>query len=510
MQRRWQEKGARAGWVLALTAACASTSEPASPAQAVVQPAVEAPAPPEAADPMKDPDDYSGVLPPAAARAILVPSDPSEASPSATPVAPPSKSPNVVLVIGCTVRKDQISAYGGPAEATPFLGKLATEGVTFDDALAAAPWTRVASTAILTGKHAVNVGMVEPGVQRNNKRLPEELHTLGERFADAGYLTIGATGNPNLKSVFGFGQGYEHYQLGLPQTWNDKLEGKKIADAALKAIDDHGDGRPFFVRLMMLDAHAPRDAKESVYAGFQEPGVPARVARYRAHLRQFDDALSHLDSGLKSRGFDEDNTLFVVVADHGEGMNYPDPHGFGHGQYFGSSTVHIPWMLRGPGVAKGHRVLGLASQVDVLPTLLSLAGAPAQDMAQLDGQDHSAAVRGEVGRTARDHAISDTWFGGSNRAAIYTHKHQCQRDFGSTKKQQDKGKFVDGCTDRRTDPLGLEREEMPELTQRLIAWRGSRPGAISASGSANVHVDRELNRQLEALGYMEAPEEEGP
>ena len=84
---------------------------------------------------------------------------------------------------------------------------------------------------------------------------------------------------------------------------------------------------------------------------------PERIAQYRYHLRQFDDALAHLHGRLDEAGFDQSNTVFVVIADHGEGMNYPGHHGFGHGQYHTSSTAHVPWLMAGPGVAAHHRFL---------------------------------------------------------------------------------------------------------------------------------------------------------
>src|SRR5688572_12750729 len=80
--------------------------------------------------------------------------DVSDPGPAERPPVPQG-APNLVLVVGCTVRKDQTSLHGGPPATTPFLASLATEGVTLDDLVSAAPWTRAASTALLTGHHPV-------------------------------------------------------------------------------------------------------------------------------------------------------------------------------------------------------------------------------------------------------------------------------------------------------------------------------------------------------------------
>ena len=100
----------------------------------------------EASDPMRDANDDSPVTPPDVLIAIIRPHDPKLAQPDATPVPLPSTLPNVVVMLGCTVRKDQMSPYGADSFITPRLDALAKSGTLFDDVIAAAPWTRAAST----------------------------------------------------------------------------------------------------------------------------------------------------------------------------------------------------------------------------------------------------------------------------------------------------------------------------------------------------------------------------
>ncbi len=456
-------------------------------------------------DPLTDPESSVSVDPPAGEIARIAPTPRSEGKPAA-PVKAPTTPPNVVVVIGCTVRKDQMSVYGAPENTTPFLSAMAAQGTVFDDLIAAAPWTRAASTALLTGRHALSIGMVEPGQGRDDSKLPDDVTTLAERFRDLGYATIGGTANPNLSATFGFDQGFEAYQLGLDDSWRGKLRGKRLAEASIAAVHAlraGGDARPIYLRLMMLDAHEPRSASGDALVPYAQEGVPARVARYRVHLRELDDALATLDAGLAAEGLTPENTVFLFVADHGEGMNYPSHHGFGHGQYFGSSSVHVPWILRGPGVAVGHRVLGPASQVDVMPTLLGVVGQPVNDPA-LEGQDWSALVRGDGSGIPRPYVISDTWFGGSSRAAIFTADRQCQADFGSVERQQKKGKFVPGCYDRIEDPLFTRPlAEEADLMAILTTWRTAGTTALATRPKARATVDAGLAKELEALGYVD-------
>lgn len=431
--------------------------------------------------------------------------------PADTPAGPvtavpvPATPPNIVLVIGCTVRKDQLSVYGGPAEVTPFLQHLATTGTVFDDLIAAAPWTRAASTALLTGHHAVSVGMVDPKAGRDTKKLPDRVVTLGEHLQAAGYLTIGATANPNLRSEFGFNQGYEIYQAGLPANWSVKIRSDVIVDsllAQLAAQRSKGDTRPVYLRAMLIDAHSPRSAVGEKLDPWRVDDEPERVAQYRHHLHALDRSLARFADGLRDNGLGPDNTIFVFVADHGEGMNYPRQHGFSHGQYLTPSTNHVPWILAGPGVAAGHHVRGVASQIDLLPTLLGLVGHPLPEGA-VEGRDWSALVRGDGFRTDYGFVYSDTWFQDSSRAAIFTPTRQCQADFGSTAKQTAKGLFTPGCYDRITDPLYTQPVTDEALQTQLTAWRADRTAAFASLEAEDVVIDANLGKQLDALGYRD-------
>ncbi|MBW1881639.1 MAG: sulfatase, partial [Deltaproteobacteria bacterium] len=315
-----------------------------------------------------------------------------------------TRHPNVVLVMPCTTRRDQFSVYGGPAGTTPFLDEVARNGVLFEDALAAAPWTMAGATAILTGQHAVSVGLVEPGPQISLRVLPNEVTTLAEHLQDRGYQTFGATANPNLEPVHGFDQGFDWYQgdlVGRLGSVTKRLAGRTVVDAVLEQLESRGDeGRPFYLQLMLIDTHAPLMPDRHEVRRWRERGVPEGVARYRKALHDLDEVLRHLDERLRALGHDESNTLLVVVGDHGEGLRWPPHHGSSHGRLLYPSQIDVPWLMRGPGVAVGHRVSGLASQVDVMPTVLATARIPLRD-GDLAGRDWSTQVRGNADRTTR-------------------------------------------------------------------------------------------------------------
>ncbi|MFT5460177.1 MAG: arylsulfatase, partial [Myxococcota bacterium] len=394
---------------------------------------------------------------------------PSDAPPMAT--AGHDSGIDVVLVIGCTVRRDQTEPYGAPPGVTPFLAELAAQGAAFDDGLAAAPWTKAAAIALLTGRHAVGLGMVEPGDSRNERILPDEVPTLAERLSDAGYVTVGGTHNPNLDPIYGLHRGFDTYLPTDGRIRDVAPRGQDLVDAALEAMDEaRQPGSPTFLQLVLVDAHTPRTPSPAERAAVPHEGVPEQVATYRATLRRLDDALARLDDGLRVRGMTPENTLFVFVADHGEGLAWPPHHGDGHGFHLGPSVTSIPWILRGPGVPEGTRMAGLASQVDLVPTLFGLLGLPPVGDAGLAGVDLSGTVRGELGSTPRKRAYIDTRFYDTNRAAQVNRRFHCQADFDSEGGRR-RIPLTTGCFDRSADPEHARPVQSRVQLSSLAQWR---------------------------------------
>ena len=448
---------------------------------------------------------YSGALP---SREATGP-EAGEAS-EAIAKRPVEASPHIVLVVVCTLRRDQVSVYGGPADLTPTLAEWAREGAVFEHAYSAAPWTKAASTAIMTGHHAIQVGMIEPESGANRRRLSDEVTTLAEVFQGAGYFTLGLTANPNTNREFGFDQGFDTYVQATDQ-WREgmvKVSGPRMAELALDALDAREDqDTPVYLRMMILDPHAPLSVgmKEARRWKVDGEEVPARMLKYRHLVHRADRAIAVLEKGLEARGMDRSNTVFMVVSDHGEGLRMPVHHGMGHGNLTFSTTVSMPWIAVGAGVAKGHRVGGAASQVDVMPTLLGLAGLQAPDV---QGLDWSSQLIGKEQDTTRDVAFVDTWFQQANRWAGYTAERSCHYDGRPDEALPAQGRRLPqtSCYDQRSDPY----QESPLATldegllEQMHGWREARMEEYRAfTSKEDVEVDVDLMEQLSALGYVD-------
>lgn len=375
----------------------------------------------------------------------------------------PDGAKNVVLVVVSAWRKDQLAPYGGPEAVTPWLGELADQGARFDDAIAAGGWTRPAIASILTGAQALTLGLHDEGPTAGDVAVD----TLPERLAAAGWYTMGVNAVPHANKATGLADGFDHYRDAHAQgyTTQHRLQAAEAVTAALTMLKSRKADeatRPFYLQLNLVDLHKPIKVPPAEFQPFSGPDH--EIAPYRAVLNRVDKALARLDLEIEKLG-KRDDTYVIVVGAIGEGLEMPAHHGHAHGRNVYPSTAEVPWVVRGPGVDGGRVVTGLASQLDVSPTILGLVGQASQTP---EGMDWSAQVRAG-GKTTRTDAILDTWYYQADRAAIYTSERACIRDFGSADLEGEA--WRDGCWDRAADPDFTRPFEDPALMAKLSAWR---------------------------------------
>jgi arylsulfatase A-like enzyme len=103
----------------------------------------------------------------------------------ALPAGDPTR-PDLVLVSIDSLRADHLGAAGYERDTSPFLDRLAREGLHFTDARSASPWTLPSHTTMLTGRWPWEHGVVEDSL-----RIGEGTPLVTERLAAAGYRTAG-------------------------------------------------------------------------------------------------------------------------------------------------------------------------------------------------------------------------------------------------------------------------------------------------------------------------------
>jgi arylsulfatase A-like enzyme len=311
------------------------------------------------------------------------------------PVAPaqPSGSalderPHVVIYLVDTLRADRLGAYGHPAPTSPRFDAFAGEALLFEDAWAQASWTRPATGSILTGLHPAL-----HGADREDRALAPELTTLAESLKSAGYRTAAFVANHLVGGRFGFDQGFDHWNGG-----DDGLYGAPAAALGERALAwlDQGRG-PFFLYVHTLEPHSPYTPEPPFEAPFAVPGYTGsrdtlgllrlgqlgRLApdglrflesRYQGEIRQNDAAFGALLDGLRARGL-FDRSVVVFTSDHGEELL--EHGGTEHAKTLYQELLRVPLAVRLPGGrGGGTRETHPVQQIDLMPTLLRLAGLP--------------------------------------------------------------------------------------------------------------------------------------
>ena len=385
--------------------------------------------------------------------------------------AAPEGAPNVVVVFMSTQRRDQWSLYGGPQETTPFLAsQVEAHGAQMADALAVAVSPHEAAVTLVTGKYPHELQAIEPGPRRNGRPVPKEANTLAEVLADSGWFTVGVSANHHLNRRMGHFQGFNWYRDSQPFSLmlDRRIPAEQVVRFAIRRVADRTEAesaRPLYLQLAFVDSHKPFKIPAKEYQPFEGPNH--KVAPYRSTIRKQDNALSTLTLGLAQEGITVDNTVFVVVADHGEGLAMPEHHRQQHGYVLYPSSVEIPWVAWGAGITTRGAIEGLASAVDVAPTVVGLAGLSTGE-GGFTGLDLSAAFQGKQAQTSRQEAYAATVFRGANRGSLWTANRQCQKDFGSTH-QLPGDEFPDACFDRKADPTFLNGIEDATLTSKLVS-----------------------------------------
>ncbi|OBZ12659.1 sulfatase [Bacillus sp. FJAT-26390] len=303
----------------------------------------------------------------------------------------------IILISLDTLRASRLSGYGYPKPTSPYLDRIAEQGVLFERAYAADIPTEVAHTGIFTGKVGLTTGIVSHGSELTH--LPKSTPWLPNLLRGAGFTTSAVDNLYQLKEWFA--RGYRYYTNSVGG--NRWIDGRTVNDLAMPWLTEHKD-ESFFLFLHYWDAHTPylppdsyvpdfyeagRDpydpGNRSMDAAYNHPAYPFFKhhhydlvgpvtdsayydALYDAEIRYLDDRLKELDTHLEKLGIKED-TLLILFGDHGESLTEHDIYWDHCGLY--EPTVHVPLIMRWPGrIPEGRRVQGLVQQVDIMPTVL--------------------------------------------------------------------------------------------------------------------------------------------
>ena len=454
--------------------------------------------------------------------------DPAEALERDHGVEAPENASNVLVIVVDTLRADHLPAYGYDAIQTPNLDAFAEDAIRFNMAFANASWTRPSFASILTGRMPSSHGVMD-----KSAALSDELVTMPEVFRAAGWQTRGVATNHNVAPYYNFGQGFDQYEYLEPDYvfGADDAAAKLLLMSVFKRISekidamigrvapgvayqdathvnatvsrwlDEVDGdRPFFFFVGYMDPHDPYyphpyDGTGYSRAANQSP-APEEADRLRAlydgEIEYWDEQFGALIADLKRRGVYDDMTI-VITSDHGE--EFCEHGGFWHGTTLYDEQIRIPLFVKLPENSRGGTRIGHWTQsVDLMPTLIGLAGLEAPDGIQggdiFEGSDVIYAEEsheGNVLESVRQRRGTDEW-------KLITANPRNPRGLAETELYRvdfDPGEQRN-LAEESTEDLGVLRSTLEEQSE------AAREGAVQG---VTVEIDDEQAAKNCALGY---------
>ncbi len=438
----------------------------------------------------------------------------------------PEERPSFILLLVDTLRADYLGAYGFEGEISPNLDRLAAESVLFESAFSNAPWTKPSIATLFTSLppsvHGVT-GMGKAswsGEGSLAQVLPEGAETIAERFHRAGYRTAAFVANPFVSPRHGYSQGFELFErvrdssglLASARTWLEENASGRNAPffLYLHAMDVHGPykaSRPDFEAVLrLIDRGESRTLTEEEFAQIprymrgidfatkeERQELDTWRASYGGGVRAFDRTMGPFLDELRASGL-LDRAYFVLTSDHGEELL--EHGGWNHGNNLYDHQLHVPLFIRTPLAREaGRRVSSLVSLIDLMPTLTTLAGIEAPP--GILGRDFAAAVRG-AGAPQAAAVFAEAVNGNPRISSVRTL---------SQKLVWDEMRSVIELYDLTLDPAecrdrSLEDGASVEILKSYLREHRARNSAREALATETVPLEKELQDQLEALGYV--------
>jgi arylsulfatase A-like enzyme len=472
-----------------------------------------------------------------------------------------SEKPNVIFYVIDGGWADDMSVYGYNRRTTPNLERLASDGVVFEHAYSNAGWTKPSTASFMTSLHNSVLGNTSPDPV---DPLPIEAVTMAEHFHRAGYQTAVFTSNPNAGTVSGLQRGADL----LEEPGVLKTEGMNDMTSSVTLHNQfwawrEQTGTPYWVHVQPTDVHAYEggqpepvvpfsglfvttarrreffdewarfnkqksgDSTQAFYSGGLEAAGIDRGGFFETMRALYDESLAHQDyqigrlvERLRERG-EWENTLLIIAADHaieaalwdlGELMQETVPPRWNY-SILRPSVSRVPLIVVWPGHIAGGRRFGTpVSMIDVLPTVLDLAGLPQPDV--LQGQSLAPLLRGQPGWTPRpvilDSFTTDTATGQLRGfLEVIDGQWAASLRIGQPPDPAQRRPWPLLLYDLHADPWALHpiNEQRPDLVTKYTAfleeqWKAHRALATRFTPGEKPALTPEQLERLRSLGYI--------
>ena len=347
---------------------------------------------------------------------------------AAAPPAAAADRPNVVVVFVDDFGWGDPSCYGNTRQKTPNIDRMARDGVRFTQGYVASPICSPSRCGLITGQFPARWKITSflqtkagnracemaDFLDPNAPSLPRVLRAAGYATAHVGKWHLGGgrdvTDAPKFRE-YGYDLGLGTYEspepaaaLGLKTTpWGKDVEPQQVprhdrsrwmVDQTLAFLKDNK-AKPCFVNLWLDDTHTPFSPSEEQMKAVRKDGDGEQLVRYKAVLAETDRQVGRLLDGLAGT-----DTLVLLIGDNGASQPFARERVAGlRGQKLSlyEGGVRVPFVAWRPGKLKpAVNDKTVVSTLDLMPSLAALCGAKLPAGYAGDGEDMSAALRGET------------------------------------------------------------------------------------------------------------------
>jgi arylsulfatase A len=334
--------------------------------------------------------------------------------------------PNIILINCDDLGYGDLACYGSPLNKTPYLDRMAEEGVRFTDYHVMSPVCSASRAAMLTGCYPQRVGI--DGVLFPNDPIGLNLDevTIGDVLKGQGYRTkiVGKWHCGDQPEFLPTNHGFDEY-YGLPYSNDMGIQGKpenhakrvplpllrdddviqeqpdqrglteRYTEECVRFIRDEKDG-PFFLYLAHMYVHVPLFVPRRFLKQAENGG-------YGGAVECIDWVTGVIFDELQRQGLDE-NTMVIFTSDNGsrgrgEGGSNAPLRGGKFTTWEGGQRV--PCIVRWPGNVPAGRVCDeLVTSMDFMPTFARMVGTTEPQDRTIDGKDISPLLFGNEGATS--------------------------------------------------------------------------------------------------------------
>ena len=443
----------------------------------------------------------------------------------------------VILLTVDTLRRDALSCYGGRTQ-TPYIDRLAKDGILFENAYAPGPWTLPSFATILSG-----VSPWVHGATRLGHAVPTGLPSLAAFLKRDGYATAAIGSNPVLiprGSDPSFFEGFDDYdfypkhhrpvtqghQIALrffPTAFGDTASTDHLTRLAQRWVSSYRD-REFFLWFHYYDPHVPYEPP----AAFSPPGDPDPTigkrfdgerrqkiregafrpsaeamdwvrALYHGEVRYIDDRIGRFIATLKDLDLYED-TLIVFTSDHGE--EHYEHRSIGHGHSLYEELLRVPLIIKLPGSSVRTKVGQNVPLESIVPTILDLCGG------EFDTQAFSGtSLRGHWENETSSRTEAPVFSTGlavyEEREAVVFDRLKCIRSLDSA---QEELYDLGSDPEEKSNVAFLHADKVAE-GRKLLAANAAKSAKLrklyGLGPAQDAPLDPEAIERLRSLGYVQ-------